>query len=150
MMANVTLPTSFYALVVLRAEELLLRQVVLPRAAVFARLVQSLCRRAEKQVLCRDRRATGAFRKDINRMLEVPESAHRSSLFRLDGDCSRGDRQPVQMYLYLYAQIPKPELRSAMHDCRESDRPEVHCTRTNSMPASTISKDTSPFFRTDV
>ena len=37
-----------------------------------------------------------------------------------------GDRQPVQMYLNLYAQIPKPELSSAMADCRESDRLEVH------------------------
>jgi len=36
------------------------------------------------------------------------------------------DRQPVQMYLNLYAQIPKPELRAAMADCRESDRLEVH------------------------
>ena len=37
-----------------------------------------------------------------------------------------GDRQPVEMYLHLYAQIPKLELRSAMADCCESDRLEVH------------------------
>ena len=36
------------------------------------------------------------------------------------------DRQPIQMYLNLYAQIPKPQLCSAMADCRESDRLEVH------------------------
>jgi TnpA family transposase len=245
-----TLEGFSLAEVALRAEELLLSwQVVLPRAAVFARLVQSLCRRAEKQVFAGiAEQLPPAFRKDIDRMLEVPESAHRSSLFRLKayppegkpdtilsfldnyrylrsigvaelrlagcslalllqfaktarredvwhlrrlpeakrhtltacflvealkitldhavemndqflgGMCRRsknscerkqqeyrqrardgrqqllhgmeivveGDRQPIQMYLYLYAQIPKPELRSAMADCRESDRLEVH------------------------
>jgi TnpA family transposase len=234
----------------LRAEQLLLGwQVVLPRAAVFTRLLQSLCRRAEKQVFARiAEQLAPAFRKEIDRLLEVPESAHRSDLFHLKtyppegkpdtilsflanyhylhsigvaairlvgctvalllqfsktarredvwhlrrlpeakrhaltacflvealkitldhsvemndqflgGMCRRsknsferkqqeyrrrardgrqhllrgmeivveGDRQPVQMYLNLYAQIPKPELRAAMADCRESDRLEVH------------------------
>jgi hypothetical protein len=36
------------------------------------------------------------------------------------------DREPVPMYHHLYAQIPKPQLRSAMADCRESDRLELH------------------------
>jgi TnpA family transposase len=37
-----------------------------------------------------------------------------------------GDQRPVRMYRHLYAQISKPELCSAIADCRESDRLEVH------------------------
>jgi TnpA family transposase len=236
--------------VALRAEQLLLGwQVVLPRTAVFTRLLQSLCRRAERQVFSRiAEQLPPGFREEIDRLLEVPESEHRSDLFRLKahppegkpdtilsflanyhylhsigvaeirvvgctvalllqfskaarredvwhlrrlpeakryaltacflvealkitldhsiemndqflgGMCRRsknsferkqqeyrrrardgrqrllrgmtivvdGDRQPGQMYLNLYAQIPKQDLCSAMADCRESDRLEVH------------------------
>lgn len=245
-----TLEGFSLAEVALRAEELLLGlQVVLPRSAVFARLLQSLCRRAEKQVFDKiAEQLPSGFREEIDRMLEVPESAHRSDLFRLKayppegkpatilsfltnyhylhligvdkirlagcsvamllqfskaarredvwhlrrlpeakryalttcflmealkttldhsiemndqflgGMCRRSknsferkqqeyrrrardgrlqllrgmeivveeDQQPIQMYLSLYAQIPKPQLCSAMADCRESDRLEVH------------------------
>ena len=245
-----TLEGFSLAEVALRAEQLLLGwQVVLPRAAVFARLLQSLCRRAERQIFASiAEQLPPGFRKEIDRMLEVPESAHRSDLFHLKayppegkpdtilsflanyrylhsigvaeirlagctvalllqfsktarredvwhlrrlpeakryaltacflvealkitldhavemndqflgGMCRRsknsferkqkeyrqrarqgrqqllrgmeivveGDRQPVEMYLHLYAQIPKLELRSAMADCCESDRLEVH------------------------
>lgn len=245
-----TLEGLALAEVALRAEELLHSWlVVLPRVAVFERLLQSLCRRAERQVFSRiEGQLPQSFLGELDALLDVPESERRSSLFHLKeyppegkpetilaflenytllksigvagiriagcsvalilqfarcarredvwhlrrlpeakrhamlacflidalkttldhvvemndqfllGMCRRsknsferkqqeyrqrarqgrqqllygmeivveGDGQPVQMYLDLYAQIPKLDLRSAMADCRESDRLEVH------------------------
>ncbi len=245
-----TLEGLALAEVALRAEELLRRWlVVLPRVAVFERLLQALCRRAERQVFTRiEEQLPPSFLGEIDALLDVPESERRSSLFRLKeyppegkpetilafldnytllqsigassiqiagcsvalflqfarcarredvwhlrrlpaskrhamvacfliealkttldqviemndqfllGMCRRsknsferkqqeyrqrardgrqqllcgmdivvnGDQRPIRMYRHLYEQIPKVELCSAMADCRESDRLEVH------------------------
>ena len=87
-----------------RAEELLLGlQVVLPRSAVLARLLQSLCRRAEKQVFARiAEQLPSGFREEIDRMLEVPESAHRSDLFRLKAYPPEGKPDTILSFLAHY------------------------------------------------
>jgi Domain of unknown function (DUF4158) len=90
--------------VALRAEQLLLGwQVVLPRAAAFARLLRSLCRRAERQVFARiaEQLPTG-FRKEIDRMLEVPDSAHRSDLFHLKAYPPEGKPETILSFLANY------------------------------------------------
>jgi hypothetical protein len=80
-----TLAGFSQAEVTLHAEAMLLsRQVVLPRVPVFVRLLQSFCRRAERQVLVGlAEQLPAAFRREIDQLLEVPDAAQRSSLFHL-------------------------------------------------------------------
>lgn len=79
--------------VALRAEELLRSWlVVLPRVAVFERLMQSLCRRAERQVFTRiEEQLPKSFLGEIDSLLDVPESERRFSLFPLLNGCFRFD-----------------------------------------------------------
>jgi hypothetical protein len=90
--------------VALGAEQLLLGwQVVLPRTAVFTRLLQSLCRRAERQVFSRiAEQLPPGFRKEIDRLLEVPESEHRSDLFRLKAHPPEGKPDTILSFLTNY------------------------------------------------
>jgi len=99
-----TLEGFSQAEVALRAEQLLLGwHVVLPRAAAFARLLQSLCRRAERQVFARiAEQLPPGFRKEIDRMLEVPESAHRSDLFHLKTYPPEGKPDTILSFLANY------------------------------------------------
>jgi Domain of unknown function (DUF4158) len=99
-----TLEGFSLAEVALCAEQLLLGwHVVLPRSAVFARLLQSLCRRAERQVFAGiAEQLPPGFRKEIDRMLEVPESAHRSDLFHLKTYPPEGKPDTILSFLANY------------------------------------------------
>jgi hypothetical protein len=62
-----------------------------------------LCRRAERQVFAGiAEQLPPAFRKEIDQMLEVPESAHRSSLFHLKAYPPEGKPDTILSFLDNY------------------------------------------------
>ena len=99
-----TLEGLALAEVALRAEELLRTWlVVLPRVAVFERLLQSLCRRAERQVFTRiEEQLPSSFLGEIDALLEVPESERRSSLFHLKEYPPEGKPETILAFLENY------------------------------------------------
>jgi hypothetical protein len=99
-----TLEGLALAEVALRAEELLRRWlVVLPRVAVFERLLQALCRRAERQVFTRiEEQLPPSFLGEIDALLDVPESERRSSLFRLKEYPPEGKPETILAFLDNY------------------------------------------------
>ena len=99
-----TLEGLALAEVALRAEELLRGWlVVLPRVAVFERLLQALCRRAERQVFTRiAEQLPPSFLREIDALLEVPESERRSSLFHLKEYPPEGKPETILAFLDNY------------------------------------------------
>jgi Domain of unknown function (DUF4158) len=76
---------------------------VLPRSAVFARLIYSFCARSEGDVF--ERIALQVYpegRRRIDELLAVPEGDQRSLLFRLKEYPPRGTPQTISAYLECY------------------------------------------------
>jgi hypothetical protein len=79
------------------------RCVVLPRAAVFARLVAAQCRRAERGLYAMlAQQAPPALLPELDALLEVPESSNRSHLFRLKEYPPEGKPDTILVFLENY------------------------------------------------
>jgi Domain of unknown function (DUF4158) len=80
------------------------RCVVLPRAAVFARLLAVQCRRAERGLYTLlAQQVPAALLPEMDALLEVPESSHRSYLFRLKEYPPEGKPDTIAGFLDNYA-----------------------------------------------
>jgi TnpA family transposase len=79
------------------------RCVVLPRAAVFARLIAGQCRRAERGLYALlAEQAPARLRTQLDALLEVPEGSNRSQLFRLKEYPPEGRPETILVFLDNY------------------------------------------------
>ena len=91
------------------------RCVVLPRSAVFARLLAAQCRRAEKGLYTLlAQQVPAALWPEMDGLLEVPQSSNRSHLFRLKEYPPEGKPDTIAAFLENYTwlkQIGVAEIR---------------------------------------
>jgi TnpA family transposase len=79
------------------------RCVVLPRAAVFARLIAGQCRRAEQGLYASlAQQAPANLRMQLDMLLEVPEGSNRSQLFHLKEYPPEGRPETILAFLDNY------------------------------------------------
>jgi TnpA family transposase len=80
------------------------RCAVLPRTAVFARLLAVLCRRAERGLYALlAQQVPATLLPELDALLEVPESSNRSHLFRLKEYPPEGKPDTISLFLENYA-----------------------------------------------
>jgi site-specific recombinase XerD len=91
------------------------RCVVLPRAVVFARLLATQCRRAQRGLYAvLAQQVPAALLPEMDALLEVPESSNRSHLFRLKEYPPEGKPDTIAVFLENYTwlkQIGTAEIR---------------------------------------
>ena len=79
------------------------RCVVLPRAVVFARLLATQCRRAQRGLYAvLAQQVPAALLPEMDALLEVPESSNRSHLFRLKEYPPEGKLDTIAVFLENY------------------------------------------------